>query len=501
MWEDNAGKHFMRIPSEKFRLLGWLSLILIAGFLTTSIASYVVSSDLIRSNISHDALPLTGDNIYSEIQKDLLRPVFISSLMANDTFLRDWVLDGEHNVDQITRYLNEVKQKYGTISSFLVSERTHKYYYADGILKTVRPDVPADKWYFRVRSMQAPYETNVDYDMANRNTMTVFINHRVFDYHGNFIGATGVGLTLETMSRMLDRYQAQFRRRIYFVAPNGEIVLTGKSMRNIRGSIRDLPGIRTIADDILNSNDRPTGLEYQLNQAEILVNSRFIPELGWYLVVEQDGSKDIEPVRRIFLLNLAISLAASLLVLAITLFAVNRYQRRLERMATTDTLTELLNRQAFEFVFQHLLADAKRSGRPLSAILFDIDLFKAINDRHGHLTGDRIIRGVADLTRSVCRASDIGVRWGGEEFMLFLKDCPIEQATAIAEKLRQAIAGHDFLPGLEDARITVSLGVVQMRPGESETSLFGRADKALYAAKANGRNRVETAYSGEGPGV
>lgn len=484
----------MRISSEKYRLLGWLSLILIVGFLTTSIAAYVVSSDSIRNNITHDTLPLTGDNIYSEIQKDLLRPVFISSLMASDTFLRDWILNGEGDVAQITRYLKEVKEKYGTISSFLVSERSKKYYFADGILKSVQPDVAADKWYFRVRSMEAPYETNVDYDMANRNTMTVFINYRVFDYHGNFLGAAGVGLTLEAVSHILDRYQQQFRRRIFFAAPGGEIVLTGKSLGHMRGSIRELPGIRTIASAILNGNSTPTSLAYTSDQTEILVNSRFIPELGWYLVVEQDGSEGIKPIRRIFLVNLAISLAASLLVLAITLFTVNRYQKRLEHMATTDPLTGMLNRQAFKFVFKQLIASAKRSRQPLSVILFDIDHFKRINDLYGHLEGDRVISEVARLTQAVCRESDVTVRWGGEEFMIFLRDCPIDQAQAIAEKLRLAIAGHDFQFASSDVRITVSLGVVRMAPDETEASLFGRADKALYLAKGNGRNRVETAH-------
>lgn len=485
----------MRTLSDKYRLLGWLSLILVVGFLTTSVAGYVVSRDTIRNSISHHTLPLTGDNIYSEIQKDLLRPVFISSLMAHDTFLRDWILDGEKDVSQISRYLKEVKEKYGTISSFLVSDRSRKYYFAEGVLKTVSPDTPADAWYLRVRDMETPYEINVDYDMANRNAMTVFINYRIFDYQGGYLGATGVGLTLETVSQILDSYQEQFRRRVFFVAPSGEIVLTGKSMNHLRGSIRELPGIRDIAADILKGGNKPYSLAYQTEDSEVLVNARFIPELGWHLVVEQDGSNEIKPVKRIFLLNLAISITASLLVLAITLFTVNRYQRRLEHMATTDSLTGMINRQAFKFVFRQLVADAKRSGRPLSAILFDIDLFKRINDRFGHLEGDKVIRAISLLSKSVCRANDVTVRWGGEEFMILLKDCDLDQAGAIAEKLRLSVAGHDFRLDLEPMAITISLGVAQMAPDETETSLFGRVDKALYLAKDNGRNRVEFAKS------
>ncbi|HEX8979931.1 MAG TPA: sensor domain-containing diguanylate cyclase [Parasulfuritortus sp.] len=489
----------MRIASEKYRLLGWLSLILIVGFLSTSIAAYVVSSDSIRKSIANDALPLTSDNIYSEIQKDLLRPVFISSLMANDTFLRDWVLNGEKDVSQVTRYLAEVREKYGTISSFLVSEKTRRYYYAKGILKTVSPSVAADAWYFRVRRMTAPYEINVDYDLANHNSLTIFINHRVFDYQGHFIGAAGVGLTLGTVSQLIDRYEERFRRRIFFVAPTGRVVLTGKSMMQVHGSIRDLPGIRGVADRILNGKQAPTSLEYRQDGAEVLVNSRFIPELGWYLVVEQDGNSEIAPIKRTFLANLAVSLAASLLVLAVTLFAVNRYQRRLEHIATRDPLTGLLNRQAFEFVFQQLIAEAKRAGRPLSAVLFDIDLFKQVNDRYGHLEGDKVIREVAELARGACRASDVVVRWGGEEFMLILNDCRLDQAQAIAEKLRLAVAGHDFPLSAEHGPITISLGAVQLEPGESETSLFGRADRAMYLAKERGRNQVAASHDQTGP--
>jgi diguanylate cyclase (GGDEF)-like protein len=489
-WRDFIGGA-VRIYSERFRLLGWLSLFLVAGFLATSIAAYVVSRDTIRKGIAEQALPLTADNIYSEIQKDILRPVFISSLMAQDTFVRDWVLGGERDASQIVRYLNEVKLKYGTVSSFLVSNSSHKYYFPGGALKTVRESEPGDKWFFRVRDMKTPYETNVDPDLANRNTMTIFINYRVLDYRGNFIGATGVGLTLDTVNRLIDSYQDKFRRRIYFVDPQGMIVLAGKSMRGVRGSIRELPGIASIAGRILNNSNTPMRLEFQRDNLQVLANSRFIPELGWYLVVEQNENEELKAVNQVFLLNLAISAVVSLLVLAITLLAVNRYQRRLEHMATTDSLTGLLNRQAFEFIFQQMIAEAKRYERPFSAILFDLDLFKQINDTCGHLEGDRIIRDVAQLTRSVIRDCDMVARWGGEEFLVMLKDCSLEQAASVAEKLRLAVAGHDFALASAAAPVTVSLGVAEYAAHESEADFFARADEALYRAKESGRNRTE----------
>lgn len=485
----------MRLFPEKYRLLGWLSILLVAGFLTTIFASYLVSRDAIRQNVVEQALPLTSDNIYSEIQKDILRPVFISSLMASDTFLRDWIIGGETDLTQISRYLKQVKEKYNTITSFLVSEKTRNYYYADGLLKTVSEKEPRDTWFYRVRGMEPEYETNVDMDLANRDAMTIFINHRVFDYMGNFIGVTGVGLTLDTMTGVLDSYQQRFHRNIYFIDQNGVIKMTGKSMKNMHGSITQLPGISSIADKILNNSAVPTELEYKHNGATILMSSRFIPELDWYLLVEQDITNDVLPIQRVFVINIVVSAIVTLLILALTLFAVNRYQRRLEAVAGTDSLTGLLNRQAFEIVFQQAMLDSTRRSGPLCAILFDIDFFKMVNDNHGHLAGDCILQQIAKITKDAVRESDIVTRWGGEEFLILLKECPLIQATSIAEKLRHVISEYDFSLPSGKLSLTASLGVTEYTPRETLNSFFARADQALYKAKSGGRNRTEISPS------
>lgn len=478
---------------NKYRLLTWLSALLVIGFLTTSIASYIVSRDTIRRDIAEQGLPLTGDSIYSEIQKGVLQPTFISSLMAHNSFLRDWILDGEKDTDQIARYLAEVKQKYGTVTSFLVSERSHKYYYGAGMLKSVDATQERDTWFFRVRDMQKPFEINVDYDLANSDTVTIFVNYRVLDYKGNFIGATGVGLTLDTLTHTIDAAQQRFNRSIYFVTPDGKIIAAGKAKNAPQGSIYQLPGIASIATQIINRSTIPTQLQYQQDHATVLVNSRFIPELGWYLVVSQNEREAVKPLLRVFVMNLAISAVVTLLVLMITLFAVNRFRCRLENAAAIDAMTGLLNRQAFEFIFAQTRAEARRKQQALSMILIDIDLFKLINDNHGHLAGDDVIRGVAAMIRAAVRDNDVISRWGGEEFLLLLKDCPLEQALAIAEKLRQTIAGHRFCFDGGQVSVSVSMGAAGYAAEETLTGLFSRADAALYRAKTGGRNRVEIA--------
>lgn len=489
----------MPLATEKPRLLSWLALLLVFGFLVTIISSYIVSRNVIVQHVADQSLPLTSDNIYSEIRKDILQPIFISSLMANDTFLRDWILNGETDATQVTRFLKEVKLKYNTITSFVVSDKTGRYYYADGLLKTIKEKEPRDAWYYRVRNMKADYETNVDFDMANHDTMTVFINHRVLDYNGNYIGATGVGLTLDTVAGLIDNYQNEFHRNIYFADQQGAVKLSGKSMREVikatHGSIKTMPGIADIAERILqNHSGKSQQLEYQRNGATILVNARFIPELDWFLLVEQDITEDVLPVKRILFSNLAIGAVMIALILALALVVVNRYQRRLETVAGTDPLTGLLNRQAFELLFHQAILDNKRRERHLSAILFDIDFFKMVNDSHGHLTGDRALQEISVIARDTVRVNDIVARWGGEEFLVLLKDCSLSQATTIAEKLRNAIAAHDFsLPSASP--LTASLGVAEYRQNETLHEFFARADQVLYQAKSNGRNRIEIAIS------
>lgn len=217
-----------RTPAYSQRsLLLTLIIVLGSGFLATSLLSYNASRTAIRDNIINTELPLTSDTVYSEIQKDLVRPVLISSMMARDTFMRDWVVDGERNPEKMTRYLREVMDHYGAFTSFFVSDKSLTYYQAKGVLKKIDAREPRDVWYYRVRDMEAPFEINVDPDMANKDNLTFFINYKVFDYANQFIGATGVGLTVDAVIKLIDRYQQRYDRSVYFVDAFGRIVLTG----------------------------------------------------------------------------------------------------------------------------------------------------------------------------------------------------------------------------------------------------------------------------------
>jgi len=470
------------------RLLALLGFLLVAGFFATTLSSYFVSKNAIREAIIGQELPLASNNIYMEIQKDLVQPVLVSSTMAHDTFLRDWVLRGERDVNEMARYLQEVKTRYGAFSSFFVSDRSENYYTGDGILKRVSPNEPRDIWYYRVRALKEAYEINVDPDMANKDAMTIFINYRVFDYAGRYIGATGIGLTIDAMHRLIRDYQQRYRRSIYFVNSQGKLVLSSRDSPRLPTDVHTWPGLGEILDRIL--REKNGGYQYEARGINRLLNVHYIPELKWYLFVEKNEAEALVEVRKTLYINLAVCLFVTVVVVLLTHRSLTRYQRRIEEMASTDKLTGLLNRQAFSILMDKLLAEYQRDPRPISLLLMDVDHFKAVNDLHGHAVGDQVLEAVASRLLRGLRRSDIAVRWGGEEFLVVLKNCPLSEARQLAEKMRQTVAQEPFAVQGQPLTVTLSAGVSQLRADELPAQAIDRADAALYMAKREGRNRV-----------
>ncbi|HDQ41227.1 MAG TPA: hypothetical protein ENN39_09405 [Desulfonatronum sp.] len=189
------------------------------------LTSYIVAYRALGDEISQNTLPLTSDNVYSEIQKDLLLSIHISSLMASDTFVWDWIIDGEKDPERIITYLGQMREKYNMVTSFLVSDKTQHYYHPDGVLKTVSPDDPHDIWYYRARGLNNPFEINIDIDTADQSRLTIFINHQVFGYEDEFLGVTGVGLELSKVRHVLDTYQEKYNSRVFFVNNSGVVIL------------------------------------------------------------------------------------------------------------------------------------------------------------------------------------------------------------------------------------------------------------------------------------
>jgi len=167
-----------------------------------------------------------------------------------------------------------------------------------------------------------------------------------------------------------------------------------------------------------------------------------------------------------------------------------------KREAKTDTLTKLANRKAFDSILEKATTDSDSSGTEISLIFSDLDLFKKVNDTHGHIVGDQVLKVVANSLKSAVKGRDLVARYGGEEFAIILLNTNLDNAMKLAENIRAEIASKRIQR--RDSReplgaITMSFGVAKYFPSEGPESFLQRADRALYMSKRKGRNAVSEA--------
>ena len=162
----------------------------------------------------------------------------------------------------------------------------------------------------------------------------------------------------------------------------------------------------------------------------------------------------------------------------------------LDRRANEDALTGLWNRRHVEAMLPPMFEDARSESRPLSIAIGDIDRFKEINDRFGHLTGDQVLRTIAGILKAGCRPSDVVARVGGEEFVVVLVDTRIGPATQVCERLRSVIENNDWTDLHAELKVTISFGLSENQDAADPRQMLAEADSRLYEAKRSGRNRV-----------
>ncbi|MGJ8650470.1 MAG: sensor histidine kinase [Opitutaceae bacterium] len=482
-----------------------------------------------RDTIIESTLPLTSDNVYSEIQRDLLQPVFIASLMAHDTFLRDWAINGEQDEDSITRYLHELKVKYGTVSSFFVSDQTLKYYHAHGLLKTISPDEPRDEWYFRVKDMTKRYEINVDPDLANADEMTIFINYRTFNYDGEFIGATGVGLTVNSVNNLISRYEAKFDRQIYFTNAEGKIVLrpTNSPLLEYQ-TLQEIEGLESVSAKLL--SNKQTQVTYNRDGETRMLHCRYVPELHWYLIVEQSESTALAPIREQLLINIGLAILVTLTVAMICIAAIKRQQAKLERR-NDELLCINAESEAQKHKISLTAKELEAANQSLSALNKDKDEFIGIiaHDLRNPLNS---IIGFCELALEEPKEIDItpfigDIKDSGERMLeLTQKLLDVSQIEAFQGEIEKEdtdwnaiieVSAHRFAGQAQEKKITFEYQldattgiIVQSRPDWLDICMSNLISNAIKYTPRCGKvfiqsrkieNRLEFEIKDTGPGI
>lgn len=470
-----------------YRIVFIVTFLLITLSLSMSIINYLVSMHATQVQLKERSLPLTVDNIYTEIQKHIIEPNLVSSMMAHDTFLKDWLVNEEDDVEKITRYLESIKNKYNMFTTFLVSEKTKNYYTSKGFIEKVSPTRPENAWYFDFQKNQNAHEINLDFNNNIDESMIMFINHKIFDPEFHMIGATGIGLRVSYINDMLKRFRKQYNFKVYFLNASGEVILFEHGENTLR-HIKDSPELYALKDDLITKQNKL--IEYSKMGEEHLLNTKYIPELDLYLVVEAKLSHFMEGVVETFYFNLVGSLLVTILITLLILVTIKKYHKKLEYFASNDALTDLPNRRSFDKKFQQFFLLQKRNYSPISLLFFDLDDFKYINDTHGHQCGDKVLKRIAQILKEHIRQTDLIARWGGEEFIVAFIDCDLEEAKVISEKLRKDIEEDEFLHQSSAQKVTASFGLTSVTSEDNIDTLLKRVDKALYEAKNSGKNQV-----------
>ena len=207
-----------------------------------------------------------------------------------------------------------------------------------------------------------------------------------------------------------------------------------------------------------------------------------------YLSSETDSERQLEVLIKAGDDFLTKPISDNALIVAI--FARAQRARQLSEVMTKDSLTGLLQHAHIKERLANELVRSMRQQQQVSVVMLDIDHFKRVNDEHGHAAGDNVIRALANLLRQRLRRIDSLGRYGGEEFLVVLPDCPAEQARRILDEIRQRFAEIQFSAQPHDLSCTFSCGIAQLAPQLDSKQLSQQADLALYVAKHGGRNQV-----------
>lgn len=477
--------------SLKDRMLIAVITLIVSGFLISSLSSFYVSRQNSIEALVRTELPLTSDNIYSEVQRDLVGPQIVSSVMANDTFVRDWIRNGEVDESKIASYLSEIVKKYDAFTAFLVVDQSANFYVPSGFVRKVSEQEPRDDWYYRTKQNSELIELNVDPAEFVGDQLTIFFNVRMLGANDEFIAAIGLGLNRDLLNSKLENYRKKYGQEVHFLTPDGRLFLH-KQAEYENKNVRDIEGLKEIADELLSIDNGQ--IRYKDEGHNILVHARYIKEIDLILLVEADIDLATQKLYQALLWNIFICLVITVIVIALLLKTLGSYQSRLEHIAWWDQLTGLSNRQAFNDYYERqvktYLKPHLSKSQPISLLLMDIDYFKQINDKHGHMVGDKVLKEFSNILKQASPSNSFIARWGGEEFVELLVNTSLDEAYQFAEKIRQMIGTSTELKALTEEYITVSIGVTNCDPALSMDANIQKADKLMYEAKAQGRNRV-----------
>lgn len=446
-------------------------LIVFLCFVMSTFVSFWSLRIMARNNMEGLIKALTA-RIYDTIAGQLSEPVIVSRTMANDRFLID-LLESEDERDPeetealMQAYLSKLREGLKYESAFVVSDRSHRYYTFEGLVKEIsRENISRDQWYFEFIGQDDAYSLDVDRDEFGADAWTVFVDTRIEDDDGNLLGVCGVGVRMTGSQKLFMEMEQEYGVRVSLAAPDGMIMV---DMDDTAIGKEQLSGIML---------SKEGDYRFQELGHNAYVVTKFFDKLNWYLVVRTDGRNESKQVLNIVLLNIGMCLIA-MAILIIALRIIMDRTRALANASFRDQSTHLLNRRAFEedkgkLAFGQLDTD-------FTYMTADLNGLKWANDNLGHAAGDELIRGAADCLRETFSEYGQVYRIGGDEFAVIMK-LPEQKLAGAMEAFEDRMNAWQ---GETVKSLSVSYGYVTSRefPSENLQELIRISDERMYAAK------------------
>ena len=331
--------------NKNYKLVFLISLMLLLLTLVLSVVNHQTTLTLVHKQIEEQSLPLSLDNIYTDIQENILKPYLITSMMSNDTFVKEWISREIEDVESIKKYLSTIKKEYGLLSAILVSDKTHNYYTQDGFLEKLNTKNRDNSWYFRFKKSQVEREINIDKNEKIDSSYIMFMNNKIFDENHKLIGITSSGVRIDSIHKMLRHFIDKYRMEVYIYDKDANIVLSQDNTT----SINEISEFSNYQNELFFKSSAM--FEYILENDRYVINKKYIKELDLHILVKAKVKDFTGSLESGFYMSLFISFFATMLI---TIAIINIVRTSLIKLEHSNEQKDILLREVHHRVKNNL---------------------------------------------------------------------------------------------------------------------------------------------------
>lgn len=474
---------------QKYNVVFIISSLLMILLILMASINYNISLRESSKQIKENSLPLSLENIYDEIEDNIVKRQLIASMMSNNIFVHDWIKSNSNNHNEIIEYLLSVKNKYNIFDVYLVSEISGNDYTQNALMGNMNDKIHPYTWYKRLKNSNKKYEFNLDFSKIHKDSFMLYINHKIIDKNNKFLGITGLVIKMTNINKMLELFRKKYNATVIFFDEKGDIILSESKSKN-KKNIDDLKYLKNHKNEIISKNNNT--FEYKDANHTNALTVKYLENLDLYMSVSVQLDAHLKYMKNVYIINILFSLLISTFIAYILLIIIRRNNAKLLFLANHDELTGLFNRRSLETRLKELLLLQKRKEMSLCIAFFDIDNFKKINDTFGHYKGDLVLKELSKIFQENLRNTDFICRWGGEEFVMIFAGNELELNKNKLLKIKDKIEYDNTLLSIVEQKTTVSIGLTSYVKGDTLETFISRSDKAMYLSKTTGKNKLST---------